>query len=116
MNTFRELLAWQKAMSLVTEVYRVTRSFPKEELYCLTAQIRRAAISVPSNIAEGQSRPTGGQFRQFLGHAKGSMAELETQLLIAKSLGYLDEPNDLFERVAEVSRLLAGLLRSLVDE
>ena len=112
-QSFRDLLVWQKAMTLVTQVYGATRSFPREELYGLTSQIRRAAVSVPSNIAEGQARPTRGEFRQFLGHAKGYLAELETQLLIAENLGFFREPNNLSSQVAEVGRMLSGLMTSL---
>src|SRR5438094_802451 len=111
-QSFRDLLVWQKAMTLVIDIYRITGEFPREERYGLTAQIRRAAVSVPSNIAEGQARPTRGEFRQFLGHSKGSLAELETQLLIAENLGYFDEPNHLQEQIAEVGRMLSGLLAS----
>jgi four helix bundle protein len=112
-SNFRDLLVWQKALSLVTEIYRMTKGFPPEERYSLTSQIRRSAVSIPSNIAEGQARLTFGEFRQFLGHAKGSLAELETQLLIAENLGYLHEPHDLCARIAEVGRMLSGLLASL---
>jgi four helix bundle protein len=114
-HDFRELLVWQKAMALVTEVYRATAGFPKEELYGLTSQVRRAAVSIPSNIAEGQARLTPGEFRQFLGHAKGSIAELETQLLIAENLGYAGISEALFERMIEVRRMLNGLLSSLAS-
>ena len=86
---YKDLTVWQKAIDLVADAYRATREFPKEEVYGLTLQLRRCAISVPSNIAEGQGRLTRGEFRQFLGHAKGSLAELETQLIIAEKLGYL---------------------------
>ena len=110
---YRDLTVWQKAIDLVTEVYRVTRSFPKEEMFGLTSQLRRAAVSVPSNIAEGQGRLRRGEFRQFLGMAKGSLAELDTQLLIARNLGYLGNPAPASERIAEVARLLNGLLNSL---
>jgi four helix bundle protein len=110
---YKNLLVWQKAIALVTQVYVVTRSFPREELYGLTSQIRRAAVSVPSNIAEGQARRTTGEFRQFLGIAKGSLAELDTQLIIAENLGYLKEAGTLFEQVAEVGRMLSGLICSL---
>ena len=112
-QSFRDLLVWQKAMSLVTDIYRNTRQFPPEERYGLTSQVRRAAVSVPSNIAEGQARLTRGEFRQFLGHAKGSLAEVETQLLIAENLGFFREPNDLGSQIAEVGRMLSGLLTSL---
>ena len=110
---YKSLLVWQKAIALVTEVYVVTRSFPRDELYGLTSQIRRAAVSIPSNIAEGQARLTPGEFRQFLGVARASLAEMDTQLIIAENLGYLTETGPLFEQVAEVSRMISGLLSSV---
>lgn len=113
---FRDLVVWQKAIAFVTEVYRVTQTFPKEEMYGLTSQIRRAAVSVPSNIAEGQGRLTRGEFRQFLGHAKGSLAELETQLVISQNLGYVKEAQPLLDRLHEVARMLNGLLNSLTTD
>jgi four helix bundle protein len=88
-QTYRDLVVWQKAMELVTEIYKATERFPKEEIYGLTSQLRRAAISVPSNIAEGQGRLTKKEFHHFLGYARGSLLEMETQLLIAQNLGYL---------------------------
>ena len=112
---YKDLLVWQKAIALVTQVHVVTRTFPREELYGLTSQIRRAAVSVPSNIAEGQARLTPGAFRQFLGTARGSLAELDTQLIVAKNLGYLTEADPLFEQPAEVGRLLSGLLSAISD-
>ncbi len=90
-QSYRELIAWQKAMDFVADVYRATRSFPKEELYGMTSQLRRAAVSIPSNIAEGQGRQTTGEFRQFLGHAGGSLLETETQILLSERLHYLDQ-------------------------
>src|SRR5262249_3045343 len=113
MRHYKDLLVWQKAIELVTQVYIVTRSFPREELYGLTSQIRRAAVSVPSNIAEGQARLSPGEFRQFLGIARGSLAELDTQLIIAEKLGYITLPCPLFEQLVEVGRMLSGLLASL---
>jgi four helix bundle protein len=112
---YRDLVAWQRSIELVTEIYLSTRSFPDNERFGLTAQIRRAAVSIPSNIAEGQGRCTTGEFRQFLGHARGSLLEVETQLVIARNLGFLDEQNHtvLFERVAEIGRILNGLINSL---
>jgi len=110
---YRDLMVWQKAMEMVTEIYRMTQAFPREEIYGLTSQIRRAAVSIPSNIAEGQGRLTRGEFRQFLGHAKGSLGELETQILIAQNLGYIQDPSPLLNRVSDVARLLNGLLNSL---
>jgi four helix bundle protein len=87
--SYRDLIAWQKAMDLVEEAYKTTRDFPKGEIYGLTSQLRRAAVSVPSNIAEGQGRLTPGEFRQFLGHARGSLLETETQILLAGRLHYI---------------------------
>ena len=88
-KSYQDLIVWQKAIDLVVQVYATTRTFPKDELYGLNSQMRRAAVSVPSNIAEGHSRASTGEFKQFLGHARGSLAELETQLTIAAKLGYL---------------------------
>jgi four helix bundle protein len=112
---FKDLVVWQKAMDLVTEIYKVTDDFPKREVYSLTDQIRRAAVSIPSNIAEGQAHYSHREFLHFLRHAAGSLAELETQLLIADRLGYLDHPptTELLQRVHEVGRILNGLIASL---
>ena len=112
---FKDLVAWQKAMDLVTEVYRVTDSFPKREVYSLTDQIRRAAVSIPGNIAEGQAHYNHREFLHFLRHAAGSLAELETQLLIAERLGYTShEPVEgLLQRVYEVGKIMNGLIASL---
>jgi four helix bundle protein len=112
---FRDLEVWQKAMDLVVETYRVTRSFPSEERYGLTAQVRRAAVSVPSNIAEGRGRFGLGGFLYHLSVATGSLMELETQLLIAERLEYLtpDDAQVVLRRTVEVRRLLAGMVRAL---
>jgi four helix bundle protein len=88
-RTYRELIVWQRAMDLVVEVYKCTRRFPKEELFGLTSQLRRAAVSVPSNIAEGQGRGIGAEFRHHLRISQGSLQELETQMILANRLGYL---------------------------
>ena len=109
---YKNLLVWQKAIALVTQVYVATKSFPKEELYGLTSQIRRSAVSIPSNIAEGQGRLTSGEFRHFLGLARGSLAELETQLIIATNLGYISDVDVLFIQISEIGRMLSGLLKS----
>jgi four helix bundle protein len=102
-------------MTLVLDVYRSTQSFPRGETYGLVSQLRRAAVSVPSNIAEGQARLSTGEFRQFLGNARGSLMEVETQILIAEGLGYLehDRSASLLGSTAEVGRILNGLLNSL---
>ena len=110
---FKQLIVWQKAMEMVTQIYKETRAFPKEEIYGLTSQIRRSAVSIPSNIAEGQGRHTKGEFVQFLGIAKGSLCEFETQILIAQNLEYLPAISSILETVSEVGRLLNGLLNSL---
>jgi len=102
-------------MELITEIYRLSQKFPPEELYGLISQMRRAAVSIPSNIAEGQGRLTKGEFTQFLGNARGSLLELETQILVARNLHYLDEPalTNLMGLTAEVGRLLNGLLGAI---
>jgi four helix bundle protein len=102
-------------MDFAQEIYAATRSFPKDELYGLTSQLRRAVISVPSNIAEGQGRLTPGEFRQFLGHARGSLLESETQIQMAGRLRYLSEAQvaHLLKLSAEVGRILNGLIASI---
>lgn len=112
-TTHRNLLAWQEAMNLVEIVYRDTSSFPNTEAFGLTGQLRRAAISVPSNIAEGAGRNSSGEFLQFLGVASGSLAELETQLQLAIRLGYLGVGAASIAQLDKVGRLLNGLRRSL---
>src|ERR1700690_3084014 len=89
LRSYRELVVWQKAIALVIDVYSITKAFPRDEIYGLTGQLRRSAVSIPSNIAEGQGRATKGEFVQFLCHARGSLFELETQIVIAKALGYI---------------------------
>ena len=112
---YRDLFAWQHAMDLVESVYRVTHEWPKEESYGLTNQIRRAAVSVPSNIAEGQGRNSAKEFLHFLGIANGSIRELETQMLIATRLHYTDESTcaAVMKQAADAGNLLRGLIRSL---
>src|ERR1700686_2110288 len=88
-RSYRDLVAWQKAMKFVTAIYEVTQRFPSEERYGLTNQLRRASVSVPSNIAEGQARFSKKEFHHFLSLARGSLVEIETQLLIAENLRYL---------------------------
>ena len=102
-------------MALVLNVYRCTQTFPKIETYGLTSQLRRAAVSVPSNIVEGQARLSTGEFKQFPGNARGSLMEVETQILIARDLGYLDQnqSDSLINDTSEVGRILNGLLASL---
>ena len=114
-HSYKELIVWQKAKALAGDVYRTTDNFPRHETYGLTSQLRRAAVSVASNIAEGQGRLTKGEFQQFLGHARGSLLELETQLAIAVDLHYLslDGLTLLEAKTSEVRRLLNGLIDAL---
>jgi four helix bundle protein len=114
---YTELIAWQKSMNMVQMVYKFTEGFPRKEMFGITNQIRRAAVSVPSNIAEGQGRGTTQDFLRFLCIARGSLQELETQLLIAYSLHYLhqDAKDALLKATTEISRILNGLIRSLSE-
>jgi four helix bundle protein len=111
MRDHRDLDVWKTAMDLVTEVYSRTRDFPKEEVYGLTSQLRRAAVSIPANISEGAARQTDKEFVHFLFIALGSASELETELAIAERLGYLDEMKLLSDQVAAVKKMLNGLIR-----
>jgi four helix bundle protein len=111
---YGDLIAWQKAIDLVEEVYKITKAFPREEVYGLVSQMRRAAVSVPSNIAEGQSR-SSKDFVHFLTIAHGSLSEVETQMIIANRLGYVTRDQALhFNKMAsEVGRLINGLAKSI---
>jgi four helix bundle protein len=112
---YSELIAWRKAMDLVQQVYKATKHFPREEMYGLTSQLRRAAVSVPSNIAEGQGRKTTNEFVHRLAIAYGSLMEVETQLLIAERLRYLGTGDiaRLMDQAGEVGRVINGLSASL---
>jgi four helix bundle protein len=114
-KNYRDLIAWQKAMELVELVYSETKKFPREEVYALTSQLRRAAVSVPSNIAEGQGRTSSREFLNFLSMAYGSLREIETQIIIAERLGYMSEgkARSILELSGEVGRLINGLSSSL---
>jgi four helix bundle protein len=114
-SSFRDLRVWQQAMEMALAVYRGTERFPKHELYGLAQQMRRVAVSVASNIAEGKGRWSDKEFRQFLFHARGFLLELETQILIASKLEYLtsDCATDLQAKATQVGQSLAGLLNSL---
>jgi four helix bundle protein len=107
------LEAWQQALTLVKTIYAASSKFPKEDLYGLTSQMRRAAVSIPSNIAEGAARDTTAEFLRFLFIARGSLAELETQLLIANDLGYINDVKPALIELEHVSGLLNGLIRNL---
>ena len=114
-RNYRELIVWQKAMDLVELVYQATKQLPKEELYGLTSQVRRSAVSIPSNIAEGQARKSTAEFLNFLSIANGSRAEMETQILLAQRLNYVttDTAQPILNLSEEVNRLLNGLMNSL---
>jgi four helix bundle protein len=112
-GSYKELRAWKKAVDLALEVYRLTEGFPRSELYGLTAQIRRSAVSVPSNIAEGKGRLSDREFALFLRHARGSLLELETQLFIAGKLGYLSI--EVAESLAQDTEQLAKTLNALLN-
>jgi len=114
-KSYRDLLAWQKAMDLVEGVYRATIAWPKDELYGLTNQVRRAVVSVPANVAEGQGRASLKEFLHHLSIADGSLHEVETHLLISHRLHYIDRETSesLLDQIAQVGRLLHGLMRSL---
>ncbi len=109
-KTHKDLVVWQKAMDFVEEVYKLTEGMPSSELYGLTSQIRRAAVSVPSNIAEGAARNHDKEFLQFLYVALGSVAEVETQLLLAERLKFVPEAP--IDNLSEVKKLLLGLIRA----
>ena len=112
---YKDLLVWQKGMALAKFVYDLTRSFPADERYGLTSQLRRAAVSVPSNIAEGQARHGTGEFLQFLSHAEGSLAEIETQLLLAVNLGFCKQASvdASLSEIDQLQKMLVALKRSL---
>ncbi len=111
MQGHRDLQVWQKAMQFVTDIYRVTKMFPREELYGLTSQLRRSAVSVPSNLVEGHGRDSRNEFHQVIGHARASLLEAETQIEIARNLGYIDEAlfSKLIQQSSEIGRMLTGL-------
>jgi four helix bundle protein len=115
MKTHKDLDVWKESISLVTEIYRITDKFPGKEQFGLTSQIRRSAISIPSNIAEGAARKSGNEFKQFLFIALGSGSELDTQLLISLNLNYLtkEEYDILVSKLNIISRMLQGLIKSL---
>jgi len=117
-QSYRELDVWKKSMNLVEICYKITCEFPKEELYSLTSQIRRASISIPSNIAEGQSRWSTKEFLRFLSIARGSLSELETQLILAQRLKYIfeDNLNEILKLTDEIGKMISGLRKSLLKK
>ncbi len=115
MESYRNLVAWQRAMDLVENIYRVTSDWPKEEIYGLTSQVRRAAVSVPANIAEGQGRVGSRELSHHLSIANGSLCEVETLLLIAQRLGHIGAltGEELLAQTTQVARPLGGLMKRL---
>ena len=115
---YQDLLVWQKGIVLVKRIYELTQAFPGEEKFGLVSQMRRAAVSIPSNIAEGQARHTTGEFIQFISHAEGSNAELNTQLIIAIELGYCAQSDAgyAFELILELRKMLNALRRKLQNQ
>jgi four helix bundle protein len=112
----KDLDVWKKAMGLARIIYEATRGFPASEMYGLTSQMRRAAVSVPSNISEGSARGTDNELVRFLRITLGSLAELETQIILSSDLGYLKESDELLKPVEDVRRLTLGLIRHLVSK
>lgn len=113
MKAHHKLKVWQRSITLVTEIYKLTEKFPDSELYGLINQMRRAAVSIASNIAEGAGRSGKKEFRRFLSMSQGSVAELETQLIIAENLGYCSDIKDLLNELDEISKMIFGLMTSL---
>lgn len=116
-NSYKDLIAWQKGMELVAMIYDATEGFPASEQYGLVSQLRRAAVSVPSNIAEGKAHYSNRDFVRFLRHARGSLAEIETQVLIAHQRKYLTDATmkQLTKKLDELGRILSGLINSLKE-
>jgi four helix bundle protein len=114
-KSFRDLIIWQRGIHLVKEVYKETQIFPKQELYGLTSQIRRSAISIPSNVSEGHIRQHRAEFRQFLSMALGSLAELETQMIIARELNYIsnEKSENLIAQMDSLGKMIRGLMKKL---
>jgi four helix bundle protein len=112
---FRDLMVWRRAMTFARDVYKITRSFPKSEMFGLTSQLCRAAVSIPSNIAEGHGRLSDKGFAVFLGQARGSLYEVETQLELAHGFGYVQDHqyNQLLSDASEIGRMINGLLSKL---
>lgn len=118
MHDFKKLVIWQKAMEIVKNVYILTNTFPKEERYSLTSQLRRSAISIPSNISEGAGRNTNGEFKNFLGIANGSINELMTQLILSKQLGLVEDQiiQPIIKDLIEVQKINYSLIKKFTKE
>jgi four helix bundle protein len=117
-KTFRDLLVWQKSMVLVTDVYKASAGFPSDERFGLTSQLRRSVVSIPSNIAEGFGRDTTNDYLRFLGIAKGSLYETQTQIEISRNLQFIENSRfgTLLEQAREIERMLTSMIRKLKDK
>jgi four helix bundle protein len=113
-NSYRDLLIWQKSMNLVTEIYKATSAFPREEIYGITSQIRRSSVSIPSNIAEGYGRSSTGDYKRFLHISLGSLYELQTQIEISNRLSYIDV--DSYTKLGSASNELERMMNSLISK
>lgn len=115
LNSFKDLIVWQKSYTLTILVYKITETYPKNEIFNLVSQMRRCAISIPSNIAEGSKRSTRKDYANFLSVAQGSLAELETQLLVSKDLGFISQKdsNTAFQLILEVGKMLNAMIKKL---
>jgi four helix bundle protein len=113
---YRDLKVWQRAMELAESIYALSQSLPKEEAYGLSSQMRRAAVSVASNIAEGSARRSKPEFARFINIASGSLAELETQLTLAQRIGFIARPEAIFQHTEEIGKMLYALQRSLTEQ
>ena len=112
-KSHKDLKVWQESMTLVTQIYKISEDFPKHEIYGLTSQIRRAAVSIPSNIAEGAGRKGDNEFKRFLFIALGSLSEVETQLEISQRLNYIDTIEEINKRIYFIRNMLSNLIKSL---
>ena len=113
MSDYKDLNVWRESMDLVEDVYKIVKLFPKEETYALSDQLRRAVVSIPSNIAEGQNRNTQKEFIQFLYMALGSASEVETQLIIAQRLNYVSDVQNELNNVSKVRKMINALINSI---
>ncbi len=115
MQNYRDLVVWKKSIELVKHIYAASAKFPKDQLYVLTSQLQRSALSVPSNIAEGRSRHSEKEFVYYLNVAKGSLAEVETQIIVSTEVGYMNktEQSALLDETNEIGKMLHGLINSL---
>lgn len=116
MKGHHRLEVWKRAIEMVANIYKITENFPKTEIYGLSMQMRKSAISIPSNIAEGAGRSSKKEFEQFLSIAQGSVSEIETQLIIANKLNYISDIDNLVKELDEISKMILGLCKSLKNK